>query len=157
VGQVQTAGTIRSCYRPQVTLPCVFCGIVKSEVPASVVYEDAATLAFMDLRQTNQGHVLVVPKVHFETIDLLPSTVAAAVMATVVTMTRAVKQAICPDGVNVWQSNGEAAGQEVPHVHMHVFPRWTGDGHFRIYPDRAANMPRAGLEELALTLRSAVH
>jgi len=55
----------------------VFCGIVKSEIPASVVYEDAATMAFMDLRQTNKGHVLVVPKTHVQTIDLLPSAVAA--------------------------------------------------------------------------------
>jgi len=71
-------------------------------------------------------------------------------------MTRAVTHAIRPDGVNVWQSNGEAAGQEVPHVHMHVFLRWSGDGHFRIYPDRAPNMPRAGLDALALTLWIAV-
>jgi histidine triad (HIT) family protein len=110
----------------------------------------------MDLRQTNKGHVLVVPRTHVETIDLLPSAVAAALMTTVVMMTRAVTEAIRPDGVNVWQSNGEAAGQEVPHVHMHVFPRWTGDGHFRIYPDRAPNMPRAELDALALTLRAAV-
>lgn len=133
----------------------MFCGIIRFEIPASVAYEDDETLAFMDLRQTNKGHVLVVPKMHVETIDLIPSTVAAALMSTVVTMTRAVTQAISPDGVNVWQSNGEAAGQEVLHVHMHVFPRWTGDGHFRIYPDRAPNTPRSELDALALTLRAA--
>lgn len=132
---------------------CLFCRIIDGEIASSPVFEDAATLAIMDLRQTNEGHVLVLPKLHVETLDETPPEVAAALMQTVVRMTGAVRRTFRPDGVNVWQSNGVAAGQEVFHVHVHLFPRWTGDGHFRIYPGRAPNAPRETLDHLAHRLR----
>jgi histidine triad (HIT) family protein len=132
---------------------CLFCRIVDGEVPSSLVFEDAATVAVMDLRQTNPGHVLVLPRHHVATLDETPPDVAAALMQTVVRMTGAVRRAFEPDGVNIWQSNGVAAGQEVFHVHVHVFPRWTDDGHFRIYPGRAPDTARETLDELAHRLR----
>ncbi len=138
------------------TAECIFCRIVARELPASIVYEDAATIAFLDLRQTNEGHVLVLPRTHVPTLDRLPADAFAPLMATVVAMTSAVQRCFGPDGINIWQSNGEGAAQEVPHVHFHVFPRWKNDGHFRIYPEDVANAGRDALEQLAVRLRGFV-
>ncbi len=135
---------------------CVFCRIVERRVAASRVYEDDATLAFVDLRQPNPGHVLVVPKAHVPALDQLPLDVAARLMRTVVLMTGAVRRSFAPDGINIWQSNGAAAGQEVFHVHLHVFPRRAGDGCLRIYPEAPATPPRAELDRLAAQLRAAI-
>ena len=135
---------------------CLFCRIVAGELRASRVFEDAWTLAFMDLRQTNAGHVLVLPKAHVETLDALPPELAGPLMRATVRVTGAVNSCFKPDGVNVWQSNGEAAGQEVPHVHLHVFPRYADDGHFRIYPGRAPNADRSLLDGLAERLRASL-
>ena len=110
-------------------------------------------MAIMDLRQTNPGHVLVPPKHHVTTLDETPPDVAAALMQSVVRATGIVRRTFGPDGVNIWQSNGAAAGQEIFHVHVHVFPRWKDDGHFRIYPGRAPNTPREELDQLARQLR----
>ena len=133
---------------------CAFCGIVAGSVEASIVYEDDATLAFMDLRQPNGGHVLVIPKQHVETIyDLLPD-VGARLMQTVVRTARAIRRSVQPDGLSIWQSNGEAAGQEVPHLHVHVFARQPRDGFLRVYPERPARPDRAVLDQLAAQIRA---
>ena len=132
---------------------CIFCDIDAGKLPSCRLHEDDATLAILDLRQTNAGHVLVLPKVHVVTLDRLPPDMHAPLMVTVVRMTRAVQQCFTPDGVNIWQSNGEGANQEVPHVHWQVFPRWKGDRHFQIYPEKVANTPMADLQRLAARLR----
>ena len=135
---------------------CVFCRIIARQVAASWVYEDDATLSFVDLRQPNPGHLLVVPKVHVPTLDQLTPEVAARLMQAVVLLTRAVRRAFAPDGINIWQSNGVAAGQEVFHVHMHVFPRRAGDGCLRIYPAAPPTPDRTELDRLAVQLRAGI-
>ncbi|WP_305804155.1 HIT family protein [Stenotrophomonas sp. YIM B06876] len=136
---------------------CVFCGIVAGRVAASVVWEDAQAIAFMDLRQVVPGHVLVVPRRHVETLYELDEDSAAHTMRVAHRVALAVRQVYQPDGLNLWQSNGEAGGQEVPHFHLHVHPRQPGDGVLRFYrhglPVPAA---RADLEALAATLRTAL-
>ena len=133
---------------------CAFCGIVAGSMEASVVYEDDATLAFMDLRQPNAGHVLVIPKEHVETIyDLLPET-GARLMQTVIRTARAVRRSVQPGGLSIWQSNGEAAGQEVPHLHVHLFARQPRDGFLRVYPERPARPDRTVLDQLAEQIRA---
>jgi histidine triad (HIT) family protein len=133
---------------------CVFCRIIERELPASVVYEDDATLAFLDLRQPSAAHVLVVPKVHVETIFDLEPELAARLMQTVVLTAPAVRESLGPAGVNIWQSNGHAAGQEVPHVHVHVLTREVGDGLFPVYSRRPPMPPRDALDQLAVTIRA---
>ena len=132
---------------------CIFCDIIAGKLQACRLYEDDATVAFLDLRQSNRGHVLVLPKPHVVTLDQLPPALHAPLMATIVRMTRAVQACFKPDGVNIWQSNGEGANQEVPHVHMHVFARWKGDGHFQIYPQKVTDTPMDELQRLAERLR----
>ena len=113
---------------------CPFCDIVAGRAPASLVAESALTLAFMDLRQAVPGHVLVVPRTHIETIYDLPPDIAAEMMRLAVRIARALRSVDDPAGLNLWQSNGDAGGQEVPHVHLHVQPRRHGDGLLGLYP-----------------------
>ena len=132
---------------------CVFCDIVRRERPASYVYEDDATLAFMDHQPANDGHVLVIPKIHAATIyDLNPETAARVVQA-VVAVARAIRASLQPDGLSIWQSNGEAAGQEVPHVHFHLLPRYVGDGALRLAPKRSPIREHTELDLLAARIR----
>ncbi len=109
-------------------MDCTFCAIVEGRSPAEVVFEDEETMAFMDIHPANPGHTLVIPKRHARDIYELNEETAAAVMRTAVKVAKAIKEALKPDGVNLLQSNGSAAGQVVPHFHMHIIPRWHGDG-----------------------------
>ncbi len=138
------------------TTDCVFCQIVAGEAPASIAYEDERTLAFLDLRQMRGGHTLVVPKQHITDIFDLDDATGAAVMATVARVARGVRAAFAPDGVNIWQSNGEAAGQEVFHLHFHVVPRHAGDGLLRFYPQRPGYPERPELDAQAAAIRDAI-
>jgi len=101
-----------------------------------VVYEDDLTLAFMDKYPITTGHTLVIPKRHVENVYELGDEDAAAVMQATARVARAIKRALKPHGINLLQSNERAAGQDIFHFHMHVVPRWRGDGlitprHFR--------------------------
>ena len=107
---------------------CIFCKIVAGDIPAAKVYEDALTVAFMDIGQVNPGHVLVASKRHAVTVlDLTPEE-AAAVMQTAQRVAAAAEVAFAPDGITLFQANGAAGGQTVFHFHLHVLPRHTGDG-----------------------------
>jgi len=133
------------------------CAILAGGLPASIVCEDADAVAFMDLRQHVPGHVLVVPRRHVETIFDLDGDTAAALMRMAVRVAQAAGRAFAPAGLNLWQSNGHAGGQEVPHVHLHVQPRQVGDGLLRVYPGRVpAPEARERLETLARQLRGAL-
>lgn len=107
---------------------CIFCAIVEGKVPAEVVFEDEETLAFMDIYPASPGHTLVVPKKHVPNIYSLDDETGAAVMRTTVRVARAVRAALQPDGVSLLQTNEPAGGQSVFHFHIHVIPRWHGDG-----------------------------
>ena len=107
---------------------CIFCDIVESRAPADVVFEDEETLAFMDINPANPGHTLVIPKQHVRNIYELDGEAAAAIMKATVRVAKAIKRALQPDGMNLVQSNERAGGQDVFHFHMHVIPRWYGDG-----------------------------
>lgn len=134
---------------------CVFCAILSGRLPASVVWEDAQVVAFMDLRQAVPGHVLVIPRQHAETIYDLDADSAAQVMRVAQRIALALRDTLAPDGLNLWQSNGEAGGQEVPHFHLHVQPRSHGDGLLDIYPMGVpSSSPRTQLEPLARQLRA---
>ena len=105
----------------------VFAKILRGEIPAHVVWEDEATLAFMDVMPAVDGHVLVIPKAKARNIlDIRPADLAA-VTATVQKMALAVKQAFIADGVTIQQFNEKAGGQEVFHLHFHVMPRQMAD------------------------------
>ena len=107
---------------------CIFCRLVAGEIPAARVYEDALTIAFMDLGQVNPGHVLVATKRHAATLlDITPEE-AAAVMQTAQHVARAVMAVFNPPGLTLLQANGREGDQTVFHFHMHVVPRHAQDG-----------------------------
>jgi histidine triad (HIT) family protein len=114
--------------------PCVFCDIVARRRPASIVYEDALTIAFLDLRQYHPGHTLIIPRQHLHDVRELDEPTGAAIMTTVSRITRAVAAAFQNEGLSLWHSIGPAAFQEVPHLHIHVHPRMIDDGFLRVYP-----------------------
>ena len=139
------------------TQPCVFCAIVKGEAPASVVYRDDMVLAFMDIRPANPGHVLVVPLEHADgVLDISDE----AVLARMFSVGRQVAAALTDSGVrlegfNLFLANGTVAGQTVFHAHLHVLPRFTGDG---LGFTRNANVrmpPQSDLDEVAQRIRRA--
>ena len=104
----------------------IFAKILRGEIPATRVYEDDDTLAFMDIMPRSDGHLLVIPKTPCRNVlDASPEQLAAA-MATVQKMARAVKAAFDADGVTIQQFNEAAGGQEVFHLHFHVLPRHEG-------------------------------
>ena len=113
---------------------CVFCEIMAARAPGDIVYQDDLTVAFIDPRQHNPGHVLVVPRAHINDIRYLDPQAGAALMNTLIKIATAVDQAFPNEGMTLWHSIGPAAFQEVPHMHMHVHPRRLGDGLLRVYP-----------------------
>ena len=133
---------------------CVFCEIARGTQPASIVWEDALTLAFMDRRQFHAGHTLVIPRRHLGDVRELDYATGAALMAAVARITRAVGAAFPNEGLSVWHSIGTAAGQEVPHLHIHVHPRRVDDGLLRVYPSLAPEPDPATRDAYAETVRS---
>jgi histidine triad (HIT) family protein len=133
---------------------CIFCKIVAKQIPATVVHEDAATLAFMDIGQVNPGHVLVAAKAHAENIYALDDEQAGALFRAAAKVSRAIRAAFSPEGLSVYQANGKAAGQTVFHVHIHLVPRNEGDGMALSWPVK--NPPREKLEEYAAAIRSRI-
>ncbi len=107
---------------------CIFCRIIKGEIPSSKVYEDESVYAFLDIGPLAWGHVLVVPKKHAERITELSSAESAALFAAVPKLSAAVMKATGAEGLNVLQNNGAVAGQAVAHLHVHLIPRVAGDG-----------------------------
>lgn len=137
---------------------CIFCRIASGELPASVVYEDESTIAFLDIQPINPGHVLVVPKAHAESLVELSPEDAAQVMRVGQLMDKALRSSgLHCEGVNLFIADGKAAGQEVGHVHLHVFPRFKEDG-FKIQLESSerATPGREQLNDTATKLKQAV-
>lgn len=114
---------------------CLFCKIVKGEVPAKKVYEDDVSLAFLDISPRNPGHTLVIPKKHAETILEMSEKESARLFETVRKVGEMAMKGVQAQGLSICQSNGQAAGQAVAHVHFHAIPRF-------------ANEPPPGLESI---------
>ena len=135
------------------TADCTFCKIVSGELPASKVYEDSDTLAFMDINPIIKGHILVIPKKHYNPITATPPEILKRLIVSVQKMVEAQMVALQADGVDVVQVNGKAAGQIIPHIHFHVIPRFKNDGHsFNWSPRSYANMDE--MQEFAERIRN---
>ena len=101
--------------------------IVAGQIPCFKLLEDDTTIAFMDINPINPGHALAVAKGHWPTVDVIPADVLGDVAKTAQKIAKAVFGELKPSGVNLVQSNGPGAGQSVPHLHIHIIPRRTGD------------------------------
>lgn len=107
---------------------CIFCRIVKGELPSTRVYEDASLFAFLDINPMSLGHTLLIPKGHYETLAEVPDDAAALLMPAARRIGKALMAATGCAGFNCLQNNFAAAGQIVFHSHLHIIPRWDGDG-----------------------------
>lgn len=107
----------------------IFEKIIRREIPATIVYEDSDTLAFMDIGPIIKGHTLVIPKTCYDPVTETPDDVLSKLMIVAKRIAAAQVKGLGADGVNIIQNNGAAAGQLVPHIHFHVIPRFADDGH----------------------------
>ena len=107
---------------------CVFCKISKQEIPAEILAANGSCIAFLDVQPLAPGHLLVIPKEHFLNLLSAPIEVAGDLMKLTKRVTTALEAAIHPDGFTIGINHGSVAGQAVPHLHLHIVPRFTGDG-----------------------------
>ncbi len=107
---------------------CIFCKIIKGELPCTKVYEDDLVIAFLDIAPVNKGHVLIVPKKHFMSLTSVPTEYLEAMMRVAPVIAQAAVREIDGDAFNLHLSNGQCAGQVIPHAHLHVIPRRATDG-----------------------------
>jgi len=137
---------------------CIFCAILRGDVDASFVHRDEDVVAFMDIRPVTEGHLLVIPTEHYVTIDEVPEDIAGRMTAVGVRAAKALSQSGVPmEGYNFFIANGEAAGQEVFHVHLHVIPRYPNDGFgFRFPPGYGQIAQREHVNQLAERLRERI-
>lgn len=130
---------------------CIFCKIIANQIPSHKVYEDDYVLAFLDIKPNHPGHTLVIPKEHFENIYSVPAEIFARMTVVAQKIAVALKQSLECDGVNIAMNNEKDAGQVIFHAHIHVIPRYTGDGFVLFPPGDYANGTQA--QEIALQLR----
>lgn len=107
--------------------PCVFCSIIKGHSPVAEIYEDVNFLVLMDKYPINVGHTLIIPRIHYDNLLLMPPKDVGRLYSLVPLIAKAVVSAVKADGFNVGQNNGKAANQIVPHVHVHIVPRFNDD------------------------------
>ncbi len=131
----------------------IFEKIVNREIPAIIVYEDEDTLAFMDIGPIIKGHTLVIPKTCYDPITETPDNVLAKLIQVAKRIAAAQMKELGADGINIIQNNGTTAGQEVPHIHFHVIPRFKGDGHHWNWNAKSYDSPKE-IETLAEKIRA---
>lgn len=119
-------------------MDCIFCKIIKKEIPSQVVYEDEVVLAFLDAAPINPGHTLLVPKEHFRNTLETSELVLARMGVIAKKLGKAIIGSMKADGCNILANNEEAAGQVVFHTHWHIFPRFSTDG-YHVLPGRKVN------------------
>jgi len=130
---------------------CLFCKIVKGEIPSKKIYEDDYNIAFLDINPANPGHALVVPKEHTENIFDVDEKVLSRTIITVKEIAKLLKEKLNAEGINVIQNNGRSAGQIVYHLHFHIIPRFPKDKVIITYPK--VTMEEKDFDELQKKLK----
>lgn len=133
---------------------CIFCSIVEGEIPARTVYETDDVLAFLDANPLAPGHTLVIPKGHWSTVQSAPHEVRSNVFGTIADLVGAVETAVEADASNIGFNNGVASGQEIPHLHGHIVPRFENDGGRPIHAVAGSrpDLSDAELDDIAETI-----
>lgn len=137
---------------------CIFCKIIKGELPSIKLYEDDDFFVFMDIQPINKGHLLIIPKKHAELISEMDSESIGKMMILGEKIGSAVRKSeLKCEGINFFLADGEAAGQEVFHVHLHIIPRFKDDGFGFKFPEGYGDKPeRKELDEAAKKIRSSL-
>lgn len=133
---------------------CIFCSIVSGAAPASITYEDEKILGFLTTGPVTPGHLMVIPKQHFACVSEMDEQTGAQLFQASMRMAKALrKSSLRCEGVNWFLADGEAAFQEIFHVHLHVFPRFQGDD-FKLVADWSVHPPREQLDATAEVIRN---
>ena len=131
---------------------CIFCKIIAGDLPSSVVYRDNTAIAFMDINPVTEGHLLVIPLKHSDNLSEMDEDTGAHLFRVAMRLQTAIRRSgLRCEGINLFLADGEAAGQEVFHAHLHVFPRYEGDN-FKLDADWSINPPRHELDALAIQI-----
>lgn len=134
---------------------CVFCQIVKGTAPATLVYNDEKVMAIMDVQPVNPGHVLIIPKTHAARLSELDKETGAYMLKIAMRVAGALRQScVRCEGINLFLADGEAAFQDVFHVHLHVIPRFRGDGfEIKVGPNYGSRPDRRELDKIGEKIR----
>jgi histidine triad (HIT) family protein len=133
-------------------MDCLFCKIVAGEIPSHKVYEDETSLAFLDILPASRGHTLVIPKAHAAGLEEISPEALSATVLCAQQVAGLLRERLGPHGINMIQNDGAAAGQEIFHYHLHLLPRWEGDG---VSLGRRGPTDHGALAALAAMLRGA--
>ena len=134
---------------------CVFCDLLRGAAEVSVVYEDSVAIAFLDIQPVNPGHLLVVPRVHYEGLNDIPRDVGLHLYQVAAKLIPVVQEAAGASAMNIVVNSGAAAGQNVMHYHIHLIPRREGDGFDVPLPFPGSEMPdRQRLDAMAARIGS---
>jgi histidine triad (HIT) family protein len=138
---------------------CVFCNIIKGSAPASIAYFDEKVMAIMDVQPVNLGHVLIIPKIHVAQLSELSEETGVRMFKIAMRIAEALRQSGTKcEGINLFLADGEAAGQDIFHVHLHVIPRFRGDGfQIRFGPNYGSRPEREELDRIGEKIREAIH
>lgn len=137
---------------------CIFCKIIKGELPSSKIYEDKNFFVFLDIQPVNEGHILIIPKKHAELVSEMDQKDIGKMMILGEKISSAVRKTkLKCEGINFFLADGEAAGQEVFHVHLHIIPRFKDDGFGFKFPKGYEDKPeRKELDEVAKKIQSSL-
>jgi histidine triad (HIT) family protein len=134
---------------------CVFCRIVAGEAPAALVHEDDVVIAFMDIDPVAPGHLLVAPREHHPDLATVPGSIVSHMMLIAQWLAAALRASpVRTEGINLFYADGAVAGQEIFHSHLHVIPRWKGDG-FCVDATLGSDPSLQELEEVAASIQAA--
>lgn len=137
----------RTDHTVSMTQSCLFCSIINNKIPAVIIYEDENSVALMDKYPINHGHSLVIPRSHHESLLSMTPSEVGKLYSIVSTVSKAVISAVHADGFSIGQNNGRAANQIIPHVHVHIIPRYAGDSREGKWPSRTIG----NIQELTIT------
>ncbi|MFX0062326.1 MAG: HIT family protein [Candidatus Hermodarchaeota archaeon] len=134
---------------------CIFCSIVKGLAPASIVYSDESVIGIMDIQPVNPGHLLIIPKVHAAQLSDLNKEIGAHMFQIAMHTAKALRNSnIKCEGINFWLADGKVAFQEIPHIHLHIIPRFKGDGLMITFGSTYGSRPdRKELDQIAEDIR----
>jgi histidine triad (HIT) family protein len=133
---------------------CLFCKIASKEIPAEIVYEDEGAVAFLDINPIAPGHTLVIPRYHSPTLRDLPDEFVGPLFLAIKTVARLLQTSIKPDGISYGINEGVVTGQTIEHLHIHLAPRFVGDGG-KSFHSIVHNPPAQNISEIAQLIRSA--
>lgn len=134
-------------------MECLFCELISKNKPSHIIYEDDVVVAMLDIFPRAIGHTIIVPKKHVETILELPDEQIGPVFTAVKKVTEMLKSKLNPDGFTIGINHGKVSGQAIDHLHIHIIPRFTGDGGGSIH-SVVDNPPKQSLEEVIKKITS---